>query len=157
MQLSLHSDYALRVLLYLGTHPSKIVSTREISRAYGISINHLVRVVKTLDEHGYVELFRGRSGGVRLARDPADIRLGEVVRHAEPNLRLVECFDPATNTCQIMKSCGLKSLLNEALRSFLARLDQHTLAELVTSQRGAKLAAVLVKIQTKPPDRQAPA
>ena len=66
MQLSLHSDYALRVLLYLGTHPGETISTRQISAAYGISKNHLVRVVQTLGEHGYVELLPGRSGGIRL-------------------------------------------------------------------------------------------
>ena len=143
MQLSLRSDYALRVLLYLGAHPGEVVTTRCISDAYGISKNHLVRVVQTLAEHGYVELIPGRSGGIRLARDPADIRLGEVVRHAEPTLKLVECFDPATNTCPIARSCGLKSVLNEGLLAFLATLDQHTLAELVTSKRRTKLVSIL--------------
>ncbi len=143
MQLSLRSDYALRVLLYLGAHPGEVVTTRCISDAYGISKNHLVRVVQTLAEHGYVELIPGRSGGMRLVRDPAAIRLGEVVRHAEPNLKLVECFDPATNTCPIARSCGLKSVLNEGLLAFLATLDQHTLAELVTSKSRTKLVAIL--------------
>jgi Rrf2 family transcriptional regulator, nitric oxide-sensitive transcriptional repressor len=148
MQLSLHSDYALRVLLYLGAHPGEVISTRQISAAYGISKNHLVRVVQTLGEHGYVELLPGRSGGVRLARDPAQIRLGDVVRHAEPNLRLVECFDPATNTCPIINSCGLKSLLNQALLGFIATLNEHTLAELLTPGRRTKLHSVFVQLQT---------
>jgi len=90
MQLSLHSDYALRVLIYLGAHPDETISTQRISAAYGISKNHLVRVVQTLSEHGYVRVTPG--SGVRLTRDPQDIRLGEVVRYSEPNLRLVECF-----------------------------------------------------------------
>ena len=101
MQLSLHADYSLRVLLYLGTHPDQVVTTRDISDAYGISKHHLVRVAQTLGEHGYVELIPGRSGGLRLAMDPAAIRLGDVVRRTEPHLRLVECFDVATNTCPI--------------------------------------------------------
>ena len=93
MQLSLHADYALRVLIYLGTHPDRVISTHEISGAYGISKHHLVRVMQTLAEHGYVDIHAGRSGGVMLARPPQSIPLGDVIRNAEPNLRLVECFD----------------------------------------------------------------
>ena len=153
MQLSLHSDYALRVLIYLGTHPGELRSTAQISQAYGISKNHLVRVVQTLDAHGYVEVFPGRSGGVRLASDPAGIRLGDVVRKVEPNLGLVECFDRATNTCPIIDSSGLKSYLSEALRAFLDSLNEHTLADLLTAGRRSKLASVFVQVQRRPPGR----
>ena len=135
MQLSLHADYALRVLIYLGAHPDEIISTQRISAAYGISKNHLVRVVQTLSEHGYVQVTPGRSGGVRLARSPQDIRLGEVVYHSEPNLRLVECFDEKTNTCPIISACGLKAHLKQALDCFLAELNRHTLADLLVERR----------------------
>jgi len=84
----------------------------------------------------------GRSGGVRLARLPSEIRLGEVVRNAEPNLRLVECFDKATNTCPIISTCGLKAYLQEALNTFLAELDRHTLADLLPENRPRKLQAL---------------
>ena len=83
MQLSLHADYSLRVLLYLGTHPGEVVTTRDISNAYGISKHHLVRVAQTLGEHRYVELIPGRTGGLRLAMDPSEIRLGDVVLSGE--------------------------------------------------------------------------
>lgn len=157
MQLSLHADYALRVLLYLGTHQGETISTRQISEAYGISKHHLVRVVQTLGVHGYVERLPGRSGGVRLARDPADIRLGEVVRGTEANLALVECFDPATNTCPIVGACGLQHCLGEALTAFLDVLNRHTLAELLTPARQASLAAVFVTLHRgTPPPRGAP-
>jgi Rrf2 family nitric oxide-sensitive transcriptional repressor len=142
VQLSLHADYALRALIYLGTRQGTVVSTQQISDAYGISKHHLVRVVQTLAEHGYVELLPGRSGGVRLIRDPATVRLGDVVRQTEPNLRLVECFDCETNTCPIIASCGLKAYLNDALRAFLATLNAHTLSDLLTPSRRSKLAAV---------------
>lgn len=146
MQLSLHADYALRVLIYLGTRQGDIVSTRQISDAYGISKHHLVRVVQTLGEHGYVELLPGRSGGVRLIRDPATIRLGDVVRRAEPSLQLVECFDPATNTCPIISQCGLKAYLRDALEAFIDSLNEHTLAELLNPQRRARLGAVFMQL-----------
>src|SRR5918998_6520476 len=99
MQLSLHADYALRVLVYLGTHPDRVVTTKEISVAYGISKNHLVRVIHTLAENHYVAVHPGRSGGITMAREPRQIRLGDLIRSAEPSLRLVECFDRKTNTC----------------------------------------------------------
>ena len=146
MQLSLHADYALRVLLYLGTHPGEVVSTHRVSTAYGISRNHLVRVVQTLAEHGYVRVTPGRSGGAVLARDPARIRLGDVVRHAEPSLRLVECFDEATNTCPIVAVCSLKRRLHEALEAFLAELNRHTLGDLLDGSRRRGLAALFVQL-----------
>ena len=142
MQLSLHADYALRVLVYLGTHPGRVVTTQEVSSAYGISKNHLVRVIHTLAEHGYIDIHAGRSGGVTLAREPNAIRLGEVVRYAEPNLRLAECFDKKTNTCPIASVCGLKGILNEALNSFLATLNRYTIADIVNEKDQRKLASV---------------
>lgn len=149
MQLSLHADYALRVLIYLGSHPGEVVPTRRISDAYGISKHHLVRVVQTLGEHGYVEMLPGRTGGIRLLRDPDTIALGDVVTVAEPNMRLVECFDRQTNTCPIINQCGLKHHLNTALQAFVLSLNQHTLGQLLTTEKRTSLAAVFVKLQTK--------
>src|SRR5437870_905639 len=100
MQLTLHADYDFRVLLYLGSHPDvRVVCTKDISKGYGISHRHLVRVIQTLREHGYVNVVAGRGGGVSLGRDANRIRLGDVLRTAETNLQIVECFDPKTNTC----------------------------------------------------------
>lgn len=146
MQLSLHADYALRALIYLSTHPGEVVTTKRISAAYGISRHHLVRVMQTLGEHGYVNVTAGRSGGVSLAKDPRKIKLGQVVRDAEPNLRLVECFDMETNTCPIVSTCGLKPLLNGALEAFLAEMDRHTLADLLTPRRSRQLKEVFVRL-----------
>lgn len=144
MNLSLHADYSLRVLIYLGSHPGSTVSTAEISEAYGISRNHLVRVVQTLGERGYVKVTPGRSGGVTLGKPPDEIRLGEVVRHAEPNLRVVECFDPSTNTCPIAGACALKPILRDALEAFLAELDRFTLADLLAGKRGRQLELIFI-------------
>ncbi len=139
MQLSLHADYALRVLIYLGTHPDRVVTTQEISQAYGISKHHLVRVVQTLAQHQYVAIHAGRAGGVTLLRDPAEIRLGDVVQQAEPTLRLVECFDQATNTCPISPACSLKHMLHEALGAFLSTLNSYTVADVLRRSGRAKL------------------
>ena len=141
MQLSLHADYALRVLVYLGTHPDRLVSTQEISAAYGISKHHLVRVVQTLAEAGYVAVSVGRSGGLKLAREPQSISLGGVIRTSEPNMRLAECFDKQTNTCPIAQACALKSMLNEALEAFFSTLDRYTVADILTNSGQQNLAS----------------
>jgi Rrf2 family transcriptional regulator, nitric oxide-sensitive transcriptional repressor len=146
VQLSLHGEYALRVLLYLGAHPERIVSTAEISGAYGISKNHLVRVMQTLSEDGYLHLIPGRAGGVALAKEPHLIRLGDVVRQTEPTLRLAECFDATNNTCGIAPVCSLKPVLKEALSSFLATLNRYTLADLLAGGAGDRIARKFVSI-----------
>ncbi len=153
MQLSLHADYSLRVLIYLGSHPGQTVPTKTISEAYGISKHHLVRVAQTLGQHGYLRLIPGRSGGVTLDRDPATIRLGDVVRAVEPNLALVECFDRATNTCPIIDVCGLRGYLGAALDAFLEELNQHTLADLLTPARRRRVAGVFLQVVRARPDQ----
>lgn len=131
MQLTVHTDYALRVLLYLSHFPERRVGTEEISTAYRISKHHLVRVVQTLADAGFVHATVGRGGGVQLTRQPGDIRLGQVIRATEASFRLVECHDEAANTCPIVPVCGLKAMLDTALDAFLRELDGHTLADLV--------------------------
>lgn len=135
MHLTLHADYSLRVLLYLAARPERPVSTQEVSEAYGISKNHLVRVVQALGKHGFVEVRPGRSGGLTLARLPSDIFLGQVFRVTEPDFHLVECFDRDKNTCPIAPACGLKGVLFEARAAFLAVLDKYTLADLTKRSR----------------------
>jgi len=146
VQLSLHGEYALRVLLYLGAHPGRVVPTAEISGAYGISKNHLVRVMHTLGEDGYLRLIPGRAGGVSLAIEPHLIRLGDVVRQAEPTLRLAECFDAKNNTCGIAPVCSLKPVLKEALSSFLSTLNRYTLADLLAGGARDRIARKFVSI-----------
>lgn len=129
MQLTLFSDYSLRILLYLTMHHGQRVTLREISAAYGISRNHLVKVVQRLIEQGLVESVRGRGGGLSLAREPRDINVGAVVRLTEPHLNLVECFDERTNTCPIDSACGLKNALVRAQEAFYAELARYSLAD----------------------------
>ncbi|MFY2558485.1 MULTISPECIES: RrF2 family transcriptional regulator [Myxococcus] len=135
MHLTLHADYSLRVLLYLAARPGRLASTQELADAYGISKHHLVRVVQTLSGEGFVEVKAGRSGGVTLARPTKDISVGKVLRAAEPDFELVECFNRETNTCPIAPACGLKGVLSEAREAFLAVLDRYTLADLVGRSR----------------------
>ncbi len=138
MRLTKHSDYALRVLLYTATHAEALVSTEEIATAFGISTNHLVKIINNLGKQGLLEVKRGRRGGLRLARAPEEIVIGEVVRVTEPDFHMVECFDGETNTCPISSACGLIAPLEEATEAFLGVLDGYTLADVIGPRRRAK-------------------
>jgi Rrf2 family nitric oxide-sensitive transcriptional repressor len=132
MRFTLHTDFALRVLMYLGAAPGDgLVRIRAISEGYGISENHLMKVVHRLGQAGFIDTVRGRNGGMRLARDPRDINIGSVVRTCEDDMRIVECFDPATNRCPIISACALPRVLDEALAAFIDVLDRYTLADLL--------------------------
>jgi Rrf2 family nitric oxide-sensitive transcriptional repressor len=143
VQLSLRADYSLRVLILLGTRRDRLMGTKEIAEAFQISKHHLVRVVEGLAEHGYVRIQRGRTGGLTLGMPPERIRLGDVVRAAEPNMRLVECFDEMTNTCRITSGCGLKPMLREALEAFLESLNDYTLADVLAKSKRDILISIL--------------
>lgn len=131
MHLTYRTDYSIRVLLYLALHPDRLVTTREISEAYGISKNHLVRVVLHLNKCNFIENHPGRTGGVKLARPADSFTLGDVVRLTEPDFHLVECFNEVDNTCPIISVCSLKGVLKKANSAFLGVLDSFTLADLV--------------------------
>ena len=139
MQLTLHTDYALRILLMLGSSDDGWVSTSEIARAFGISAHHVAKIAKELTRLGLLEAKRGAAGGVRLARPPAEIVLGDLVRAMEPSLALVECQGP-DNTCPITRSCALKSALGRARAAFLEVLDASTLEEMLYHPRRLPVA-----------------
>lgn len=151
MQLTLHTDYAMRVLLYVAHFPDRRVNTREISEAFGISKNHLVRVVQTLADAKLLVATPGRNGGIALGREAGKIGLGEVVRACEPNLNVVECFEAETNSCPIVPVCGLKGPLKRAMHAFLAELDRYTLEDAVNKAGAAKFSKFLVKIAVASP------
>ncbi len=135
MRLTRYSDYSLRVLMYLAVRPDELATIDEISQAYGISRAHLMKVVHELGRADFVETVRGRGGGLRLSGDPSDIRVGDVVRHTEGNMDLVECFDLEANTCRIEPACALRGVLREALDAFMTVLDDYTLADLMARRR----------------------
>lgn len=148
MHLTQFSDYGLRLVIHLACHPEKVVSTDEVSRVFGISRHHLVKVVQRLTELGVVEAQRGRSGGVRLAMNPSDVNVGWLIRNTEPHLNLVECFDAGANTCPIAPVCGLKGLLHRARSAFLGVLDDCTLDQLV-----ARRSELVVLLGVRPAPR----
>lgn len=130
MRLSLHSDYALRVLMALAA-TERQMSVDEIAGQYGISRNHLAKVAQRLQALGYVSAQRGRGGGLTLARKPDEVVAGQVVREFENLEGLVECMSAATSTCPVRGGCGLQGALGGALGAFLTHLDGYTLADLL--------------------------
>lgn len=147
MQLTLHTDYALRLMIQLTLRAPQRLTLEEVARAYGISKNHLTKVAQTLAEEGVIKSVRGRGGGLELSCDPKTVTAGDIVRLTEENLNLVECFSSQRNSCPITPACRLKQALGRALNAFLAELDAVTLAELAEprGELGALLAAYAAK------------
>lgn len=133
MQLTVYTDYSLRVLLYLALKPEGELSTiSDIAESYGVSRNHLVKVVHNLAKLGYVGSQRGKNGGLFLACDPTRVTIAEVVRHTEPNFDMVECFKSEDdNGCSITAVCTLKGMLGEALGAFMKVLGSYTLSDVL--------------------------
>ncbi|MCB1938408.1 MAG: Rrf2 family transcriptional regulator [Rhodocyclaceae bacterium] len=133
MHITQHTDYALRVLIYLGACPERRVTIKEMASSFDISRSHLMKIVTRLVTDGFIEGVRGKGGGLRLLRAPADIGVGEVVRRMEPGFDLVECFR-TDSSCLLSPGCRLKSALRTALQAFLESLDTTTLADLIVNQ-----------------------
>ncbi|RYH32901.1 MAG: Rrf2 family transcriptional regulator [Alcaligenaceae bacterium] len=140
MKLTDYTDYSLRVLIHVAVHPDEPVTIQQISDAFGISRNHLVKIVQHLGQVGLLQTTRGRTGGIRLGRPASAINLGEVVRTTEPDFGMVECFRD-DNQCVITRVCGLKGILHQALKAYLDVLDGYTLQDLV--ERPAAIHRVL--------------
>jgi Rrf2 family nitric oxide-sensitive transcriptional repressor len=130
MKLTRFTDYSLRVLIYLGLKDDGRVTIREISEAYGISRNHLMKVVSLLTRMGYLDARRGPGGGIALARPTDEIIIADVVRDMEDDLNMVECFCEG-GSCIIKPMCELKSVLTKALTAYLDTLESYTLKDLL--------------------------
>lgn len=141
MRLTLYTDYSLRVLMYLGLNRDGLATITEVAERYGISRNHLMKIVHQLGLLGYIETVRGKGGGIRLARSPGEINLGDVIRRTEEDMALVQCFDSGAPQCPIANACVLRSVLGEALDAFLSVLEGYTLEDLIAPRR--RLARLL--------------
>ena len=143
MRLTVYTDYSLRVLMFLAVKGDRLSTVAEIAKAYRVSKNHLMKVAHQLGLAGYVETVRGKGGGLRLARPPQQIVLGEVVRRTEPDMALVPCFDPGDSSCAILSGCVLRGVLGEARDAFIGVLDRTTLADLVRPRASARTLMAL--------------
>lgn len=132
MRLTLHTDYAIRVLVYLACNADRRVSVLEISNHHNISHNHLVKVVNRLSSEGVVHARRGRSGGLLLPRQPQDIIIGDIVRLMETDMAsVVSCRPENGQACVLADICRLRRLLSQSLEAFLHVLDRTTLRDII--------------------------
>ena len=150
MRLSEYTDYTLRVLMYCAAHRQRLVTIGELAEHHRLSKNHLMKVVNDLARQGLIETTRGRGGGLRLLKEPGAIRIGEVVRASETDFRLVECFDPGTNACNLSPSCRLKRLFADALQGYFSALDGATLADITALRPAAKVRSGAAPTGRKP-------
>src|SRR6516164_5877194 len=134
MRLTLHTDFALRVLIHVGLNDGKLTTINDIAQSFDISKPHLMKVVNYLSQRGYLYTVRGRNGGIRLLREPRDINIGQVVRDTESQLDVIGCLE-RSGYCPIERVCVLRGALRNATEAFLAVLDAYTLADLIQPQR----------------------
>ncbi len=137
MQLTRQTDYSLRVLMYLAILPDgQLAQLGDIARDYEISRNHIVKIVHRLGQEGYILTRRGKGGGIRLARAPEDINIGEVVSRLEPTLTSIDC---AALGCKLLPACHLNHILAEAMTSYVETLQRYTLSDLIDPQKTRRL------------------
>jgi Rrf2 family transcriptional regulator, nitric oxide-sensitive transcriptional repressor len=130
MRLTLHTDFALRVLIQVGLNDGPLTQISDIAESFDISKNHLMKVVRNLGQKGYLDTVRGHNGGIRLTRKPHKINIGQVVRDTEGELDVLGCLN-AVGYCRIERVCVLRGVVRHAANAFLAVLDHYTLADLI--------------------------
>lgn len=140
MHLTTFSDYAMRTLVYIGLKHGELVTISTIAKAYEVSENHLMKVVNFLGQRGYIETIRGKGGGLRLARSPETINLGELVLATEGDAGLLACVNGQSGCC-IQPACKLTAILREAHEAMFLVLNRYTLADLLYPE--APLAQIL--------------
>lgn len=138
MRLTLHTDYALRVLIHVAVADGKLITISDIAKTFDISKQHLMKVVNNLGQKGYLDTVRGRGGGIRLRRPPGDINIGQAVREIEGTLSVLGCLE-RRGYCPIQRVCELRGVLRDATEAFLAVLDGYSLADLIKRRRELSL------------------
>ena len=138
MRLTRFSDIGLRVLIYLARAGSDRapVTVAEVASQFDIPGNHLVKVVGHLARAGWVKATRGRNGGIRLAVDPASLKVGQVLRELEGDAELVDCEGSA---CVLRQDCRLRGALAAGMRAFYAAMDEFTLAQMTDGAAGEQI------------------
>jgi Rrf2 family transcriptional regulator, nitric oxide-sensitive transcriptional repressor len=149
VRLTLHTDFALRVLIHVGLNDGKLTTINDIAHTFDISKPHLMKVVNDLSQKGYLDTVRGRNGGIRLMREPRDINIGQVVRDTENQLAVIGCLEHK-GYCPIQRVCVLRGALRNATEAFLAVLDAHTLADLIKPQKALSLLLLDRHVSLRP-------
>lgn len=131
MRITKRSNLALRVLMFCGVNQGRLVTKHDIAEKCNSSENHLGQVVNQLSQNGIVATVRGRGGGIRLGKDAADIKIGQIFRLLEADTPVAECFADVDNTCPLSSACRLKEAIGQAVDAFYEKLDELTLQDLI--------------------------
>ena len=132
MQLTRHTDYALRTLIQVALMPEgQKLSVAEITRTYDLSRSHVMKIVQKLGHHGFLKNSRGKGGGIELGMNPESINIGSVVRLMEHSLKIIDCDSP---DCRLQPACQLKGVLAEAMNAFFGVLEQYSLSDLLENR-----------------------
>lgn len=130
MQLTQFTDYSLRALIYIALR-KELCTIKDITEAYNISNNHMIKIIHNLSRLGLIKTIRGKNGGILMAAQPEAINLGQLITQLEPHFDLVPCFNKEKANCCIAPVCKLKGLLHEAQAAFMEVLGRHTLADVL--------------------------
>jgi len=136
MRITKRTNLAMRVLMFCAVNPDRIINKAQIAISCNASENHLGHVVNQLGQFGYLETLRGRRGGVKLARKPSEISIGDVFRKFESDVPVAECFAGKDNTCPLSRVCRLRANIGCAVQAFYNHLDGVMLDELVDDNDG---------------------
>lgn len=134
MQLTQFTDFSLRALIYIALRKQSC-TIQDISKAYAISNNHLVKIIHNLSKLGLIKTTRGKGGGILMAAQPEQVNLGQLIRQLEPHFDLVPCFAKEKANCCIAPACKLKAILHEAQMAFMAVLDHYTLKDILENPK----------------------
>jgi Rrf2 family nitric oxide-sensitive transcriptional repressor len=138
MRLSAFTDYSLRILMLAAIRaPSERPTVAAAAATFGISRNHLMKVVHHLAKAGWLDTSRGRGGGLSLARPASEITVGEIVRSTERELGPALSFDCAH--CVIAPACRLSGVVEEAADAFYGVLDRYSIDDLVANPQIVRL------------------
>lgn len=121
--------------MYSAIKKDELTSIREISEAYSISSNHLMKVVHHLGKGGFLHTIRGKNGGFRLGKPAESIKLGELIRYTEDDLSIVECLGDSRGVCKLIERCSFGHVMTEALDAFLGVADNYTIADMVENMQ----------------------
>ncbi len=146
MQLTQFTDYSLRSLIYIALKKNTC-NINDIAKAYAISNNHLLKIIHNLSRLEMIQTTRGKNGGIRLAVNPAEVNLSELILKLESHFDLVPCFNQEKANCCIAPVCKLKKILFEAKKAFFDVLSQYSLADILQNESalGQLLNLSLVK------------
>lgn len=116
--------------MHLALQSDEYVTVGQAAEHGGMSRNHLMKVSQHLSQLGYINTVRGKGGGMRLARDPNTIFLGDLISKTEPTLEIIRC---ERAECPVTGSCKFKTVLLDARDHFIEALNKHSLADITAN------------------------